>query len=84
MKLRFTIRDLLWLIALVAVCLAWRFSRPVPVAPSIGRYQWIGRDDGPGKNPMLFDTADGSVWEAHLEKFSFDKWYERVPKMPEH
>jgi hypothetical protein len=27
MRLRFTIRDLLWLAALVAVCVAWRLDR---------------------------------------------------------
>ena len=57
MRLRFTIRDLLWLTALMAVVLAWRFSRP---QPQIGRYQRI---DKPDSRSLIFDTATGRVWE---------------------
>ena len=77
MHFRFTIRDLLWLTALVAILLAWRFSQPTAGA---GRYQWIGTPS----EPMLIDTDDGSVWAAHLTGNSYDGWELRVPKMLKH
>jgi hypothetical protein len=57
MRLRFTIRDLLWLPLVEAILLAWRFSHPVPAA---GRYQLMPR---PGFRPWLIDTATGHIWE---------------------
>jgi hypothetical protein len=68
MKLRFAIRDLLWLLALVAVLLAWRFTRPTPVA---GRYQLVPR---PGMYPMMIDTATGRIWWQDNE----NKWIEKI------
>jgi len=62
MRLRFTIRDLLWLTLVVAILLAWRFYRPTPTA---GRYQWIGMNGD--NSPMIMDTADGSIWWAHRQ-----------------
>ena len=66
MRIRFTIRDLLWLTAVVAILLAWRFNHP---APAVGRYQIIPR---PGFLPLMFDTATGRVWE----QVNTNKWSE--------
>jgi hypothetical protein len=58
MRFRFTIRDLLWLTALVAVALAGWFARQ-PAMP--GRFQFI--ETRPGDGPwLLLDTATGQTW----------------------
>ena len=59
--LSFSIRDLLWLTALVAIVLtAWIVRRP-PAPPVSGRFQLI--ETRPGEGPWLFlDTATGQIW----------------------
>ena len=61
MRLRFTIRDLLWLTLVVALLLTLLFVKTLPVA---GRWQFIQMPLGQGPHRML-DTASGHLWEEN-------------------
>ncbi len=56
---RFSIRDLLWLTALVAVCVGWWISNSYR---KIGRYQYVTH---PGRVDYVLDTTTGQMWTVN-------------------
>jgi hypothetical protein len=59
---QFSIRDLLFLIVIVALILGWWFDRrPIPA-----RFQMQGDGNGP---VYVIDTATGQVWSQHTQGF---------------
>jgi hypothetical protein len=59
MHFRFTIRDLLWLTALVAMGVGWWISNS---NRKIGRYQYVTH---PGGANNVLDTATGQMWTVN-------------------
>src|SRR5204862_5211405 len=71
--LSFSIRDLLWLTALVAVVLWGLYSKPAaPVAP--GRYIFEKGNEQAGET-FLVDTATGECWVRNIS----GNWYDATP-----
>jgi hypothetical protein len=61
---QFSIRDLLFLVMIIALALGWWFDR----RPVAGRFAMGGGDN----HAYLFDTATGQVWEkAYLPNDTF-------------
>jgi hypothetical protein len=71
--LRFTIRDLLFLVVVVALALGWWFDRrPLPA-----RFQMYVTTN----HAFLLDTATGQVWEGRVNESGFHGSNDfRVPK----
>jgi hypothetical protein len=60
MKMRFSIRDLLWLFLVVAILFGWWFDRQF-VMGRIGRYH-IQPGTQPGIADSIYDTTSGEMW----------------------
>jgi hypothetical protein len=59
---QFSIRDLLFLIVIVALILGWWLDRrPIPA-----RFQMQSAGNGP---VYVIDTATGQVWAQHMQGF---------------
>lgn len=81
MKLpQLNLRDLFWLVVVVALALAWWRGTPQPLPPAtapIGRWQLLitNKDE-----QLLIDTTSGTIWEYQPHSGS---WFKRSPpKMP--
>jgi hypothetical protein len=61
MRLRFTIRDLLWLTALVAVCMAWWLDRrnTKSIWPYVDKSGIMSIDS---KGQIIFTDREGAKW----------------------
>ena len=70
MKLRFTVRDMLWLLALVAVCVGWMIDHNRP-----RRFEVYDVHD-----LILVDMLEGEVW-VHKDK---DDTWVRSPEHERH
>jgi hypothetical protein len=78
---QFGIRTLLEIVAVVAVALAFIYSRgadppPPPAAPAVGRYEMRATDDQ-GNYYLLFDTATGRCWRRR-----FDEQWQEIATTP--
>lgn len=69
----FTIRDVLWLTAVVAAGLGVAlYNRPSPpAAKQVGRFQII--DDSKNGYIYLLDTATGEVWQRYQGSWNNDR-----------
>ena len=72
MRVRFTIRVLLWLMLVVAILVAWWLSHTP--RENRGQFQAILE---PGEPPVMMDTATGRRWE-----FFNDGWREVGRRKP--
>jgi hypothetical protein len=57
MKFRFSVRDLLWLTLVVAMCAGWWISRPRQLNPDY-RLSF----DGDGKIVFIYEASTGRAW----------------------
>jgi hypothetical protein len=60
---QFSIRDLLFLVVIVALALGWWLDR----RPVAARFQIAGGGNGPA---YVLDTATGQVWAQHTPGFN--------------